>query len=435
MFRAAIVALGFALLAGAPACPPPTSGRSSRGPQAGVVPDDPALPDTWSETENVVWKTDIPGLGWSSPIVWDDHVFLTSAISAGTGSAADQGPVRSGRRHGSRESTPSTAGWSTTSTSRPARSAGSASCTAASADGATHQEQLRVGDAGHRRRARLRLLRQHRPGRRARPERQGRLDARRSAPSTPSRRVRHRRVAGRSTRIASIVVNDNTTQSFIVALRHARPARSSGGSSARSATTGRRRSSGRTSVRTEIVTTGTGRIRSYDLDGKLLWELTGMTALDHPDAVRQARPGLHQLGVSGRARCGPSTPSGPARPATSRSSRTRRATSTSSGTSRCSAPTTPRRWSTATTTTRCSTAASCSATTRGPASRSTAASASRADAERLHGVAVGLQRQDLPAERGRRHVRRAGRSRVQAARQELARTRCRSPRRPSCAAA
>jgi outer membrane protein assembly factor BamB len=54
-----------------------------RGPHAGAVPDDPSLPDTWSETENVVWKTPIPGMGWSSPIVWDDHVFITSAISAG----------------------------------------------------------------------------------------------------------------------------------------------------------------------------------------------------------------------------------------------------------------------------------------------------------------------------------------------------------------
>ena len=54
-----------------------------RGPQAGVVDDDPALPETWSETQNVVWKIDVPGLGWSSPVVWDDHVFLTSAISAG----------------------------------------------------------------------------------------------------------------------------------------------------------------------------------------------------------------------------------------------------------------------------------------------------------------------------------------------------------------
>ena len=32
-----------------------------RGPQAGVAPDDPALPDSWSETENVIWKADIGG--------------------------------------------------------------------------------------------------------------------------------------------------------------------------------------------------------------------------------------------------------------------------------------------------------------------------------------------------------------------------------------
>jgi hypothetical protein len=36
----------------------------------GVADDDPALPDTWSQTENVVWKIEIPGLSWSSPIVW-----------------------------------------------------------------------------------------------------------------------------------------------------------------------------------------------------------------------------------------------------------------------------------------------------------------------------------------------------------------------------
>ena len=40
-----------------------------RGLAAGAVADDPALPDTWSETENVVWKADVAGLGWSSPVV------------------------------------------------------------------------------------------------------------------------------------------------------------------------------------------------------------------------------------------------------------------------------------------------------------------------------------------------------------------------------
>src|SRR5262245_56959053 len=60
-----------------------------RGPNAGVIPDDPNLPETWSEKENVVWKTDIPGMGWSSPVVWDDHVFITTAIS----SAKEPAPV------------------------------------------------------------------------------------------------------------------------------------------------------------------------------------------------------------------------------------------------------------------------------------------------------------------------------------------------------
>ena len=54
-----------------------------RGAAAGVAADDPSLPEQWSDTENVVWKTPVPGLGWSSPVVWDDHVFLTSAVSAG----------------------------------------------------------------------------------------------------------------------------------------------------------------------------------------------------------------------------------------------------------------------------------------------------------------------------------------------------------------
>ena len=54
-----------------------------RGPQSsGVAADDPRLPDRWSTTENVLWKADIPGTGWSSPVVWGDHVFLTTAIAA-----------------------------------------------------------------------------------------------------------------------------------------------------------------------------------------------------------------------------------------------------------------------------------------------------------------------------------------------------------------
>ena len=52
-----------------------------RGPHGGLAADDPSLPDTWGETQNVAWKIDIPGRGWSSPIVWGEHVFVTTAIN------------------------------------------------------------------------------------------------------------------------------------------------------------------------------------------------------------------------------------------------------------------------------------------------------------------------------------------------------------------
>jgi len=48
-----------------------------------AVSDDPRLPLTWSTTENVVWKTEIDGLGWSSPVIWDDRIFLTTVVSDG----------------------------------------------------------------------------------------------------------------------------------------------------------------------------------------------------------------------------------------------------------------------------------------------------------------------------------------------------------------
>src|SRR5262245_9915012 len=52
-----------------------------RGPKSGVGVDDLSLPDRWSTTESVVWKLDVPGRGWSSPIVTGDHIFITSAIN------------------------------------------------------------------------------------------------------------------------------------------------------------------------------------------------------------------------------------------------------------------------------------------------------------------------------------------------------------------
>ena len=60
-----------------------------RGPTMNAkVADNPNLPDTLSKTENVEWVADIPGIGWSSPVVWGNRVFLTCLLY--TSDAADE---------------------------------------------------------------------------------------------------------------------------------------------------------------------------------------------------------------------------------------------------------------------------------------------------------------------------------------------------------
>jgi outer membrane protein assembly factor BamB len=54
-----------------------------RGPTGQGISTETGLPVEWSETENVAWKTEIPGQGWSSPVVYDDRVFLTTATDEG----------------------------------------------------------------------------------------------------------------------------------------------------------------------------------------------------------------------------------------------------------------------------------------------------------------------------------------------------------------
>ncbi len=41
------------------------------------------LPTHWSESENVVWKTAVPNQGWSTPVVWDEQIWLTTATESG----------------------------------------------------------------------------------------------------------------------------------------------------------------------------------------------------------------------------------------------------------------------------------------------------------------------------------------------------------------
>jgi outer membrane protein assembly factor BamB len=56
---------------------------SFRGPTGQGHSSETPLPLTWTSDEKIAWKAEVPGESWSSPIVWEDHVFITTAPDGG----------------------------------------------------------------------------------------------------------------------------------------------------------------------------------------------------------------------------------------------------------------------------------------------------------------------------------------------------------------
>ena len=54
-----------------------------RGPNGDGNSAETGLPISWSETEHVAWKTAIHGKGWSSPVIWDNQIWMTTAPEDG----------------------------------------------------------------------------------------------------------------------------------------------------------------------------------------------------------------------------------------------------------------------------------------------------------------------------------------------------------------
>ena len=80
----ALRALALIVLASAlRADPPPARWPQFRGPDAAGVADGQDLPLEWDAAsgKNIVWKRRVPGLGHASPVVWDDQVFIATALS------------------------------------------------------------------------------------------------------------------------------------------------------------------------------------------------------------------------------------------------------------------------------------------------------------------------------------------------------------------
>ena len=246
-----------------------------RGTQAGTVADDPALPDTWSETQNVVWKTDIPGAGWSSPVVWDDHILLTATITQASEPRPIKGLYDPGDDNGRTKSVAEhrwvvydvdfntgTIRWqqellrSVPNVQRHIKNS------FASETPVTDGERVYVyfGSMGL-------LTALDMSGKRVWAKELGAFDGRQAFGTAASPVLYQDRV---------IVVQDNNTDSFIAAFNK-RTGEEIWRVKREEAENWSTPYIWENELRTEIVTSGLRRVRSYDLNGKLLWELSGMT--------------------------------------------------------------------------------------------------------------------------------------------------------------
>jgi outer membrane protein assembly factor BamB len=248
-----------------------------RGPGALGVADNPNLPDRWSTNENVAWKIEIPGRGWSAPIVWGDRVFVTTVTSE-----AEMEPPKKGLYFGGeRGNIPQAAHrwlvlcldlksgrelWRQEAHRGAPQNRLHVKNTYASETPVTDGERVYAyfGNTG--------LFCYDVAGRKLWSTNWPVVKVRNGWGSAASPVLHQGRL---------FIVNDNDEKSFAAAL---------------DAKTGRQlwsvdrdeKSNWATPYiwenerRTELIIPGTRRVRSYDLDGKLLWELGGMSSIVIP---------------------------------------------------------------------------------------------------------------------------------------------------------
>jgi hypothetical protein len=260
-----------------------------RGSNGGVAADHPSLPDQWGPAQNIVWKIDVPGRSWSSPVVWGDHVFVTTAIN--TLETESLLPVASyvSRSNGGTMtfmdvSTPSAPHrwvlydvdlktgrirWERVAhTGVPSKSRHLKNSYAAETP-VTDGERVYVyfGDVG--------LFAYDMDGKLLWSRPMDALEMQTGFGHAASPVVDDSRV---------YIVNDNEEQSFIAAYDKR--------TGVQVWRVDRKEASNWTTplvwkndLRTEIITAATGGVRSYDVNGKLLWQFTGMSTFAVPSPL------------------------------------------------------------------------------------------------------------------------------------------------------
>jgi outer membrane protein assembly factor BamB len=247
-----------------------------RGAAAGVAADDPALPESWDKIQNVVWATDIPGLGWSSPVVWGDQIFVTTVVSTGLATPPQKGLFAGTMQYNAKvphrwmvysiDFATGRIRWQQEVRNFVPPTPKHIKNSFASETPVTDGERVYVffADIG--------LFAFDMQGKLVWVKEMAPMEREFGYGSGASPIVHKGRV---------YIVNDNEKKSFVAAY------------DSRTGTelwrVDREEESNWSTPfvwenerRTEIVTSGTGKVRSYDLDGKLLWELKGMTWINVP---------------------------------------------------------------------------------------------------------------------------------------------------------
>lgn len=245
-----------------------------RGPHATGVGESDQLPDHWSADDNVEWKSEIPGRGWSSPIVWGDRIFLTTVENQGTSPDAKKGLYFKGEQ---REPPDSIHVWKTLCLDLKSgrvlwqRTAHEGKPETPLHIKNTYASETPVTD-GKRVYAYFGNLGIFCYDLEGEPVWSKKLEP-------------HATRAGWGTAASPAlfqdrlyIVNDNEETSYLMALdaatgeelwRKERDEQSNWSTPF----------VWQNQLRTELVTTGTNRVRSYDLEGNVLWELAGMSVI------------------------------------------------------------------------------------------------------------------------------------------------------------
>jgi outer membrane protein assembly factor BamB len=280
------------------------------GPAIGVAAGK-GLPDSWSTTKNVAWKADIPGRGWSSPVVWGDRVYLTSVLKDGDFEKPNKGLYLGGERKAPTEThrwmvyaldarTGKVIWEKLVHQGKPETSV-HVKNTYASETPATDGEHLYVYFGG------VGVFCFDRVGKEVWSQK------------WPSYKTRFGWGTGASPVLYKdrlYIVNDNEEKSFLVAFDK-KTGKEIWRVDRDEKTNWATPYIWENEQRTEIITPGSGKVRSYDLDGKPLWELRGMSMIAIPTRHRRTACCSSVPAMSRSAAPGPSTPSSPARRETS----------------------------------------------------------------------------------------------------------------------